>query len=457
MSNKIVVIGGGPGGYTAAIKAAQMGAEVALAESAQLGGVCLNEGCIPTKALLHVSEFYRQAKGNTVPGVQVAGASLDWPAAQGRKKAVVGQLTGGVSALLRHNGVTVYQEEATLLPGLRVKVGAETLEADAVILATGSASAALRVPGSGLPGVLDSTRALNLKTVPESMVVVGGGVIGMEFAALYGALGAKITVIEMLPELLPSVDAEIAVCLHEKLEEDGVEIWTGAKLSGVEPAKDGLAVSFERDGKTRKVAAETVLAAVGRRPRTAGLGLEALGVKMTRGAVDTDESFRTNIPGLYAVGDCNGRLMLAHAAMAQGVAVAEQICGHTSRYNPKAVPSCVYSSPEIACVGMTEQDAADAGIPYAVGRFSLAGNGKSLIDGAGSGLIKIVADQKLGEVLGVHMIGSRVTEIIAEAALCMSMEGTVEDIVNTVHAHPTVSEAVCEAAMSVFGKPIHGI
>lgn len=457
MSKKIVVIGGGPGGYAAAIKAAQLGAKVALAESARVGGVCLNEGCIPTKALLHVSEFYRQAAGNMVAGVKITGASLDWQAVQSRKEAVVGQLTGGVSALLRHNGVTVYNEKATLLPGLKVKVGAETLEADAVILATGSVNASLSFPGSDLPGVIDSPEALALEEVPKSMVIVGGGVIGVEFATLYGALGTKITVLEMLPELLPTVDREIAACLHEKLEEDGVEVHTGAKLTGVERTESGLSISFEKDGKTQKTVAEKVLVAVGRRPRTAGLGLEKLGVKMTRGAVDADEHFRTNIPGLYAIGDCNAKLMLAHAAMAQGIAAAEHICGHTAHYNAKAVPSCVYSSPEIACVGMTEKEAKDAGIEHAVGRFSLAGNGKSLIDDTGGGLVKIIADRKLGEVLGVHMIGSRVTEIIAEAALCMSMEGTVEDIVNTVHAHPTVSEAVCEAAMSVFGKAIHGV
>ncbi len=224
----------------------------------------------------------------------------------------------------------------------------------------------------------------------------------------------------------------------------------------MEKTQGSLSVSFETEGKLRQVTAEKVLVAVGRRPRTEALGLEALGIKTARGAVTTDEFFRTSVPGVYAVGDCNARLMLAHTAMAQGRAAAEHCMGITPHYNARAVPSCVYSMPEIASVGMTEEQVRDTGIPYSVGRFSLAGNGKALIDGAGGGFIKLIADKKLGEVLGVHMVGSRVTEMIAEAALCMRLEGTVEDIVNTVHAHPTVSEAVCEAAMSVFGKPIHG-
>ncbi len=439
------------GGYAAAIKAAQLGAQVILAESAKVGGTCLNVGCIPTKALLHVGAFYRTAAANAVAGVKVEGVSLDWGAAQQHKEKIVGQLTNGVGALLRFNGVTVRSEAASLLPGRKVKLGADTVEADAVILATGSESVVLRFPGFDLPGVIDSTGALALEKVPASLVIVGGGVIGIEFASLFSAQGTKVTVVEMLPEILPPIDEEISGFLRELLAGDGVKIYTGAKLTGVAKSKDGLAASFEQDGKTHQVTAEQVLVAVGRRPRSAGLGLEEVGMKMTRGAVEVDELFRTSVPGVYAVGDCNAKMMLAHAAMAQGIAAAEHIMGTAPKYHAKVVPSCVYCSPEIAGVGMTEKQVKEAGIPYSVGRFSL-----SLIDDAGGGLIKIIADQKLGEVLGVHMIGSRVTEMIAEAALCMTLEGTVEDIVNTIHAHPTVSEAVCEAAMSVFGKPIHG-
>ena len=343
-----------------------------------------------------------------------------------------------------------------MLPDRKVKLGSETLEADAVILATGSVNADLRFPGADLPVLSTARKRSLLEKVPASMVIVGGGVIGMEFAALYSALGTKVTIVEMLPEILPTMDAEIAGFLHEKLTEEGVQVCTGAGLAGVEKANGGLNVSFKMEGRTRQVTAEKVMVAVGRRPRTADLGLEALGIRTARGAVIVDEYFQTSVPGVYAAGDCNALLMLAHTAMAQGRAVAEHCMGIKPHYNARVVPSCVYSLPEIACVGMTEKQVRESGIPYSVGRFSLNGNGKSLIDDAGGGLIKIVADKKLGEVLGVHMIGSRVTEMIAEAALCMSMEGAVEDIVNSIHAHPTVSEAVCEAAMSVFGKPIHG-
>ncbi len=456
MGKNIVVIGGGPGGYAAAIKAAQLGAKVTLVEAAQVGGTCLNVGCIPTKALLHAGEFYKMAANNTVAGVKCSGVSLDWSAAQRQKEKIVGQLTGGVDALLRHNGVRLVNGTAKLLSGHSVKVEAETLEADAVIIATGSESVTLPVPGADLPGVMDSTGALSQEEIPGSVIIVGGGVIGAEFASLYSALGVKVTVIEMQPEILPTLDQEIGGLLRNTLEADGVSIYTGVKLVRIDQTKDGLCLTYDRNGELHEILAEKVVMAVGRRARTAGLGFDEIGITMTRSAIDVDENFCTSLPGVYAVGDCNGQMMLAHAAMAQGSAAAEYIMGASPRYNARVVPSCVYGSPEIAAVGLTEKQVQDAGIDYAVGRFSLSGNGKAIIENAG-GMIKIVADKKLGEVLGVHMIGPRVTEMIAEAALCMNLEGTVEDIVNTIHAHPTVGEAVCEAAMSVFGKPIHGV
>lgn len=457
MSKNIVIIGGGPAGYAAAIKAAQLGAKVTLVESVKVGGTCLNVGCIPTKSLLHTGEFYRKAAANSVAGVNITGLSLDWQAAQQHKNSIVEQLTSGVKALLKHNGVTVCAEVASLLPGLKVKAGSEIIQADAIVLATGSVSSVLSFPGSDLPGVIDSTSALSLESVPKSLVIVGGGVISIEFVTLFNALGTKVTILEMLPEILPQLDPEIAGLEHAMLDVAGVQVFTSARLNRVTQTGDALTVSFELDGKEQQVAAEKVLVAVGRKPQTAGLGLENIDVETNRGAIVVDDNFQTNITGLYAVGDCNGQMMLAHAAMAQGISAVEHIMGKTSNYNSRVIPSCVYCSPEIASVGMTEKQVQDAGIPYTVGRFSLGGNGKSIIEDAGEGLIKIIADKKLGEILGVHMIGPRVTEMIAEAALCMNMEGTVEDIVNTIHAHPTVSEAVCEAAMSAFGNPIHGV
>jgi len=455
MRKKIVVLGGGPAGYVAAIRASQLGAEVHLAEEARLGGTCLQAGCIPTKALLHTAAFYRKLRLNEVAGVRVA-AELDWRTAQAWKESVVTKLTGGVGSLLQRNGVGVHYGRAKLLTPGKVMAGEELLEADAVILATGAVHAKLPFPGSQLEGVLDSTAALGLEEPPGSMVIVGGGAVGVEFAALYRALGTEITILELLPEILPAVDAEVASCLRGALEADGVRVHTDSRLKGVEKTAGGLSVCFERSGVSQHIAAEKILVCAGRTPNTAGLGLESLGVRMNGKAVEVDEHFESSVQGLYAVGDCNAKRMLAHSAMAQGMAAAEHIMGVESRYEDATTPSCVYSSPEVAAVGLTEKQALEAGYDCAVGRFDLGGNGRALIEGSG-GLIKIIADKRLGEVLGVHMIGPRVTEMIAEAALCMRLEGTVEDLVGTVHAHPTVSEAFHEAAMAVFGKPIHSI
>ena len=453
----IIIIGGGPAGYVSAIRGAQLGAEVHLIEQESLGGTCLNVGCIPTKVLLHTGEFYHKAVTAAVPGVK-SSAALDWPAAMAHKDAVVQRLTGGVSWLLQKNKVQLHTGRASVLPGLRVQVdgstASETLTADAILLATGSVNTALAFPGSELDGMLDSTAALSLQEPPKSITIVGGGVIGIEFATLFAHLGAEVAIVEMLPEILPLVDEEIAALLRQKLEATGVNIYTGARLVGVEKEGVLLSAQIDQGGQTVALRSEKILVAVGRRPNTAAMGLEELGVAMERGAVAVDADYQTNIPGLYAVGDCNAKLMLAHAAMEQGMAAIEHIMGLRANGHRSVVPSCVYASPEIASVGLTEKEIKEKRIPYSVGRFPLASNGKALIEGE-DGIIKILADQAYGEILGVHMIGPKVTELIAEAALCMNMEGTVDDLVRTVHAHPTVSEAVGEAAMAVLNRAIH--
>jgi dihydrolipoamide dehydrogenase len=456
MSKSIIVIGGGPGGYTAAIKAAQLGAQVTMIEADAVGGTCLNVGCIPTKALLHAGEFYSRVLNNSVEGVTATGVQLDWTAVQRQKENVVKRLTGGVKALLRHNGVSVIDAWAKLLPGKKVSAGGQVLEADAIILATGSESTKLHFPGSDLPDVIDSTQALSIEAVPKTMAIVGGGVIGVEFAALFRYLGTKVTIIELLPEILPQLDDSVATYMHEFLAADGIDVFTNSSVKEIVVTESGLEARFDQNGAAKTVAAEKILLAVGRKPVVSGIGLEEAGVKLVRGAVEVDEFFQTNIPGIYAIGDCNAQIMLAHAAMAQGIASAEHIMGLAPHYQPGIIPSCVYSSPEIACVGMTEKQVIEAGIEYAVGQFDLSGNGKAVLSGEG-GFVKIIADKRLGEVYGVHMVAPRATEMIAEAVLCMNMEGTVEDIARAIHAHPTVSEAVWEAAMSVFDKPIHGI
>ena len=503
MQTKIIVVGGGPGGYSAAIKAAQLGAEVTLVEASKLGGTCLNVGCIPTKALLRTSEFYRLAASNSMPGVNIGAAEVDWSAALKNKDDVVARLTGGVGALLKYNGVTVRNGDATVLSGRRIKIGDETLSADAIVLATGSYNtklSSLSIPGADLPGVIDSTAMLALDKLPKSVVIAGGGVIGCEFATMLSGLGVKVTIVEMATEILPAFDREIASLGHVALTELGVDVVTGAKLTSIDKVGRSLSVTYydkdspEAGGTKRTLKAEKLLEAVGRKPKISGAGLEDIGLKFSNGAVGTDDLFRTNIPNLYAVGDCNGKSMLAHAAMAQGESVAEYITlgigsidhdvnhsndnsvniGHNFNHNisysanndvnhnvshsvnHKTVPACVYMSPEVAAVGLTEEEAAAQGLNYVVGRFDLSGNAKSVIENH-SGLCKIIADKEFGEVLGVHIIGARASELIAAAALCISMEGTVQDVAATIHSHPTISEAFRESAMSVFGKPIHGI
>jgi len=455
---RIVVIGGGPGGYVAAIRAAQLGAEVHLVENQHIGGTCLNVGCIPTKALLHAAELYHAVTHGASYGIKAENVTVDWPAVMARKRAVVTKLVRGVEGLLKANGVAVHRGPGALAGPRAVAVGGETpatLEADAVILAAGSEPVRLNFPGADLPGVIDSTDALALPAVPASLAIVGGGVIGVEFAALYRAFGAEVTVIEMLPQILPPVDGEIAALVRGHLAKQGIKFLTGAKLGAVRQAAGGLAAVVTAGDNSEEIAAEKVLIAVGRRPRTAGLGLENAGVALERGRVKTEARFMTNIPGVYAVGDLNGQTMLAHAASAQGTAAVEHALGHRSAYHGHTIPACIYTSPEVAGVGLTEEAAKAQGLAFSTGIFPLAGNGKALIESGGTGQIKIITGAKHGEILGVHIFGPRATDLIAEAALALRLEATVDELITTIHAHPTVSEAVGEAALAVAGAAIH--
>jgi len=454
---RIIVIGGGPGGYVAAIKAAQMGAKVHIVEQNKFGGTCLNIGCIPTKALLQTSDFYQQAKGSRIAGVLIGEATLDWPTAQREKNLIIDRLVGGITGLLRANQVKIHNGTAKLINQNTVAIeGEDNLTADAIIIATGSEAVRLNFPGAELAQVIDSTQALALESVPKSMAIVGGGVIGVEFASLYHALGAKVTIIEMLDEILPSMDRQIANQMHQLLANQGVDVFTQAKLVSVQEGNDGnVLTAFETAGGTNLLESEKVLVAVGRKPKTENLGLDGLGINTVRGAIQVDDNFETSVNGIFAIGDCNTRVMLAHAASAQGEAAVEYIIKGTHHYNKNVIPACVYTKPEIAAVGLTEEQAKEQGLDYKCGVFPLSGNGKSMIEGDTSGFIKIIADAELGEVLGAHMIGPRVTDMIGELAVLMTMEGVVEDIIHTVHAHPTVSEAIAEAAMAVFGNPIH--
>lgn len=459
MAKKIVVIGGGPGGYVAAIRAAQLGAETHLVEKENLGGTCLNVGCIPTKALLHTAELYHAVRQGERIGLKGESVILDWQVLMNRKQSVVRRLVGGVGGLLNANGVTVHKGTGELAGAGSVKVHGdkeEVLTADSVIISTGSIPIKLNFPGADLPGVIDSTGALSLPKPPESMVIVGGGVIGIEFAALYSALDSKVTVVELLPEILPGIDSEVVVALKQSLSKEGVVFMNGAKLDSVDQNAGGLAAKVLVGADTKEIVAEVVLVAVGRRAYTDGAGLEAAGVKLERVKVVVDANFETNVPGVYAIGDCNGITMLAHAASHQGIAAVEHALGvGTDGHGQPIVPACIYTNPEVAAVGITEDKAKELGIAYKKGVFPLAGNGKAMIDEGESGFIKILAGAQYGEIIGVHMVGPRVTEMIGEATLAMRLEATVDELVTTIHAHPTVAESIGEAALVVSGHAIH--
>lgn len=452
MSEVITIIGGGPGGYVAAIRAAQLGAEVHLVEQTYLGGTCLNVGCIPTKALLHTANLFREVSKASKLGVSSEHLTLDWGKAQKNKGTTIRKLVRGVEGLLAANGVTVHKGHAVLADAHTVQIsGGETIQSDKIILASGSKPAVIPFPGHDLPGVLDSTGALELETLPESICILGGGVIGCEFAALLSAVGVKVTIVEMLPQILPSIDAEIAGIVQAGLMAQGVTIHTGTRLERVEQENGGLLAIA---GGTLQIPCEKLIVAVGRRVCTEGMGLEEVGVKLDRGVVVTNEQFQTSVPNIYAIGDCNGKIMLAHAASAQGEAAAEHCMGLAPHYDGAIVPNCVYTNPEAAGIGLTEQQAKADGISYKVGRFPLSGNGKSMIEGCTNGLIKIIAAQD-GTILGAHMVGPRVTDMIAEFSLAMTMKANVADIEHAIHPHPTVSEAVAEAALDVNGRAIH--
>ncbi len=459
MTKKIVVIGGGPGGYVAAIRAAQLGAETHLVEKENLGGTCLNVGCIPTKALLHTAELYHAVKHGDRIGLVGDSVQIDWKALMNRKNSVVRRLVGGVAGLLKANGVTVHKGCGELTGPGEVRVHGDKaiiLSADAVIVSTGSVPVKLKFPGADLPGVVDSTGVLSLEKLPASIAIIGGGVIGVEFAALYAALGSKVTVVELLPEILPGIDSELAANLKQSLTKTGVSFLNGAKLESVNQAATGRSAKVMLGVEAKEIAAEIVLVAVGRRSYIDGAGLEAAGVKLERGKVVVDDHYQTNLPGVYAIGDCNGITMLAHAASHQGIAAVEHALGHgAAGHGQPIVPACVYTHPELAAVGITEDKAKELGIAYKKGVFSLAGNGKAMIDEGEGGFVKILAGAKYGEILGVHMVGPRATEIIGEVTLAMRLEATVDELVSTIHAHPTVSESLSEAALAVFGQSIH--
>jgi dihydrolipoamide dehydrogenase len=463
-ASDLVVIGAGPGGYVAAIRAAQLGLSVALVEKdAALGGTCLNVGCMPSKALLESSELYARLGADAAAhGVTVGAVTLDLAAMMARKDQVVADLTRGIALLMKKNKVAVHRGVGRLDGPGRVVVtvpgGADTvLEARSVLLATGSVPVELPfLPFDGVR-VVTSTEALSFEAVPASLAVIGAGAVGLEMASVWSRLGAAVTVIELLPQITPFADADAAKELQRALKKQGIAFQLGAKVTGATVGDEGVVLTVEdKRGKALEVAAERVLVAVGRRPYVDGLGLESAGLKTDqRGRIAVDAGFRTGAAGVYAIGDLVEGPMLAHKAEEEGVAVAEILAGMPGLVNPATIPSVVYTHPELAQVGLTESQAASGGRELRVGRFPFKASGRAKAMGETAGLVKVIADAKTDRILGVHMVGPRVSELIGEAVLGMEFSAAAEDIARTVHAHPTLSEALKEAALDVAGRAIH--
>lgn len=467
MSYDVVVIGAGPGGYVAAIKAAQLGLKTAIVEKRDtLGGTCLNVGCIPSKALLYASEIFAEAQhGFEALGVSVSKPKLDLAGMMAHKQKTVDGNTSGVAFLMKKNKIDTVYGTAKILGAGKVEVAAkdgskQTLETKNIIIATGSDVA-------GIPGlkididekvIVSSTGALSLSKVPHHMVVVGAGVIGSELGSVWSRLGAKVTVVEFLDKVLGPMDGEVSKQFQKLMEKQGIEYKLGAKVTGVEKIASGAKVTFEpvKGGSAETLEADIVLVATGRRPYTEGLGLKEAGVVLDeRGRVNIDSHWQTNIAGIYAIGDVVKGPMLAHKAEDEGVALAEILAGQKGHVNYDVIPSVVYTEPEVASVGKTEEELKAAGIEYRVGKFPFSANGRARAMLKTDGFVKILACTKTDKVLGGHILGFGAGEMIHEIAVLMEFGGSSEDLARTCHAHPTMSEAVKEAALAAFSKPIN--
>lgn len=453
----VAVLGAGPGGYVAALRAAQLGGQVVLVEKDELGGVCLNRGCIPSKALLRSVEVYRLAREGEEFGVAASGVRLDWGVAQARKRQVVRGLVGGVRRLLARAGVDVVRGEARFVSPDAIAVqGGDTIKARHFVIATGSHALHPPIPGLDLPRVLDSKAALELQEIPRSVCIIGGGAIGVEFASLFAGAGAEVTLVEMLPRLLPAMDRALGAALQWSLEQQGARVLTGARVASVEAVEGGLQVAILVDGGETRAQAERVLCAVGRRPNVEGLGLDGTGVRYDASGILVDDQMRTSVPTIYAIGDvAQGKWQLAHVASHEGLVAAENICGQHARMHYNGVPACVFSSPEVASVGVSEDQAREQGHNVRAGTYPLSGNGKALAYGGPEGFVKVVAEAKYGQVLGVHAVGPHVSELILEGAMAITLEATLEEFAATIHPHPTVGEALAEAALAAEGRALH--
>ncbi len=456
-----LVIGAGPGGYVAGIRLGQLKKKALVVEKDKPGGICLNVGCIPSKALINASKIFDKIRHGADIGILADNPRVDMAKMQAWKGDVVSKLTGGVKTLLKANGCDYRTGVARFVSRNTVELvapdgkGKTTITADHIVIATGSRP--IEIPGFKFDGnrIVDSTGALDFASVPERFVVIGGGYIGIEIGTLYAKLGSKVTVVEALPAILPGNDPEIVQLVARKLKKLGVEVVTGAKAKSWAEKNGRAEVTIDVGGKDQTIEADKVLVAVGRRPNSEGLGLEEIGVKIERGFVPVDRQLRTNVPGVYAIGDVAGQPMLAHKASHEAEVVAEVIAGHKAEMDVRAIPSVIFSDPEVASAGISAEEATKKGRAVKVGKFPFAALGRAIANADTDGFVKVVIDAESKEVLGIHVVGNGASDIIAEAALAIEMGALADDLSLTIHAHPTLPEAIMEAAKASLGEAIH--
>ncbi len=462
MDRDLLIIGGGPGGYVAAIRGAQLGKKVTLIEQDKVGGTCLNRGCIPTKALYKNAEVVNTLSHIDDFGVNISDFSISMDKVQNRKNDIVEKLRSGIDQLLKGNGVEVIKGHAMLKGNKNVEVKCAdgtvtTLSSDKIIIAAGSYSTKLPVPGVDLEGVMTSDEVLELDYIPKTMVVVGGGVVGVEFAGIFASLGTEVTIIEFLPRLMYRLDEEMSKRLTMYLKKKGIKVVTGVAVKEIQTNENGLKIIAGNDKGTSEYNCENILLSAGRSPFTNNLNLEAENIEYDRKGIKVDEKYQTSAEGIYAIGDVIGGQMLAHVASEEGRVCVEKMYGHNSEVNYDCIPSCIFSFPEVGAVGMTEEEAKEKNIDYIVGKSMFGANGKALTIGEGDGIIKVMAHSETHKILGVHIIGPHASDLIHEGVLAIQNDLTVEKIMESMHAHPTLSEAFYEAVCGTIGEAIHSV
>lgn len=458
----LVIIGSGPGGYVAAIRASQLGKKTAVVEKENVGGICLNWGCIPTKALLKSAEVFATVIEAKKFGVNVNEVNMDFEAIIKRSRQIAARMSKGVQFLFKKNNITVFSGKGKLVSGNKIAVtndvdeSIEEIEADSIIFATGARPRS--IPGIKIDGkkIISSREAMSLEKMPKSMIVIGAGAIGVEFAYFYQTLGCQVTIVEMLPSLLPIEDKEITDILARSFQKLRAKAFTGSTVKQVKSSGNEVLVTIEFNGEVQEISAELALMAIGVQGNIEGIGLEETGIEVNRGYIKVDKNYQTNIPNIYAIGDVIGPPWLAHVASAEGISVAEKLAGLTVKpINYDAIPGCTYCKPQIASVGLTEEKALEQGFEIKVGRFPFVANGRSLAAGESEGLVKLIYDARTNKLLGAHIIHAEATELIGELSVVKSLGISGHDLIKTVHAHPTLSESIMEAAAAAYGEAVH--